>query len=78
MNSVLNQNLSARLPVSVVLNELDVDGLYKILKNSHSTVVFGKKMDFKAYGIDLEFSDEALMELAKRAHHGKNRSKGTA
>lgn len=65
-----------RLPVSVILNELDVDGLYKILKNSHSTVVFGKKMDFKAYGIDLEFSDEALFELAARAHMEKTGARG--
>lgn len=65
-----------RLPVSVILNELDVDGLYKILKNSHSTVVFGKKMDFKAYGIDLEFSDEALFELATRAHMEKTGARG--
>jgi endopeptidase Clp ATP-binding regulatory subunit ClpX len=65
-----------RLPVSVILNELDVDGLYKILKNSHSTVVFGKKMDFKAYGIDLDFSDEVLMELAKRAHLEKTGARG--
>ncbi len=65
-----------RLPVSVVLNELNVDGLYKILKNSHSTVVFGKKMDFKAYGIDLDFSDEALLELATRAHLEKTGARG--
>lgn len=65
-----------RLPVSIVLNELDITGLYNILKNSHSTVVFGKKMDFKAYGIDLDFSDEALMELAKRAHLEKTGARG--
>ena len=65
-----------RLPVSVILNELDVDGLYKILKNSYSTVVFGKKMDFKAYGIDLEFSDDALFELATRAHMEKTGARG--
>lgn len=65
-----------RLPVSVVLNELDVEGLYRILKNNHSTVVFGKKMDFKAYGIDLDFSDEALMELAGRAHMEKTGARG--
>lgn len=65
-----------RLPVSVVLNELDINGLYKILKNSHSTVVFGKKMDFKAYGIDLDFSDDALMELATRAYMEKTGARG--
>ena len=33
-------------------------------------------MDFKAYGIDLEFSDEALMELATRAHKEKTGARG--
>lgn len=65
-----------RLPVYIVLNELDVNGLYKILKNRYSTVVLGKKMDFKAYGIDLEFSDEALMELAGRAYDEKTGARG--
>jgi len=65
-----------RLPVTVILNELDVDGLFQILKNSHSTVVYGKKMDFKAYGIDLDFSDDALMELARMAHLEKTGARG--
>ena len=65
-----------RLPVSVVLNELDVDGLYKILQNRFSTVVLGKKLDFLAYGIDLNFSDEALYELALRAHREKTGARG--
>ncbi|NLV67024.1 MAG: AAA domain-containing protein [Spirochaetes bacterium] len=65
-----------RLPVYVVLNELDVDGLYKILKNRFSTVILGKKMDFLAYGIDLDFTDEALYELAVRAHREKTGARG--
>lgn len=65
-----------RLPVYVVLNELDVDGLYKILKNPYSTVILGKKLDFMAYGIELNFSDETLMELAKRAHLEKTGARG--
>ena len=65
-----------RLPVYVVLNDLDEDGLYKILKNKYSTVVLGKKLDFKAYGIDLEFSDEALRILAKRAIQEKTGARG--
>ena len=65
-----------RLPVSIILNELDVNGLYKILKNNHSTVVFGKKMDFKAYGIELDFSDDALMILALRAQEEKTGARG--
>jgi len=65
-----------RLPVYVVLNDLHEDGLYKILKNRYSTVVIGKKMDFKAYGIDLEFSDEALKIVARRAHQEKTGARG--
>lgn len=65
-----------RLPVYVVLNELDVEGLFKILKNRFSTVVLGKKMDFLAYGIKLGFTDDALMELAKRAYQEKTGARG--
>lgn len=65
-----------RLPVYIVLNELNVSGLYKILKNRYSTVVLGKKMDFKSYGIDLDFSDDALMELAGRAYNEKTGARG--
>ncbi|TFH43751.1 MAG: ATPase, partial [Chrysiogenales bacterium] len=65
-----------RLPVYVVLNALDVEGLYKILKNKHSTVVLGKKMDFRSYGIELDFSDEALRLLAEKAHSEKTGSRG--
>ncbi len=65
-----------RLPVYVLLNELDVNGLYKILKNEHSTVVLGKKMDFRAYDIELNFTDDALMELAERAHREKTGARG--
>ena len=65
-----------RLPVYVVLNELDVEGLFKILKNRFSSVVLGKKMDFLAYGIKLDFTDDALMELAKKAHQEKTGARG--
>ncbi len=65
-----------RLPVYVVLNDLDVDGLYKILKNKFSTVINGKKLDFQAYDIDLEFTDEALRILAERAYKEKTGARG--
>lgn len=65
-----------RLPVSMVLNELDEKGLYRILKNDFSTVVLGKKMDFKSYGIDLTFTDDALKILAERAYKEKTGARG--
>ncbi len=65
-----------RLPVYVVLNNLGTEGLFKILKNSHSTVVLGKKLDFRAYEIDLNFTDDALNILAERAHREKTGARG--
>jgi endopeptidase Clp ATP-binding regulatory subunit ClpX len=65
-----------RLPVYVVLNELDADGLFKILKNPYSSVVMGKRLDFKSYGIDITFSDEALGILAERAYREKTGARG--
>lgn len=65
-----------RLPVTVLLNELDEDGLYKILKNKYSSVVLGKKLDFRSYGIDLDFTDEALKMLAHKAHLEKTGARG--
>ncbi|MBN2038692.1 MAG: AAA family ATPase [Spirochaetes bacterium] len=65
-----------RLPVTVLLNELNEEGLFKILKNKYSSVVLGKKMDFKAYGIDLDFTDDALRILAKRAYDEKTGARG--
>jgi endopeptidase Clp ATP-binding regulatory subunit ClpX len=56
-----------RLPVNVILNDVDETALYKILTNKYSSVVNGKKMDFKSYGIDIEFTDEAFKIFSKRA-----------
>ncbi len=57
-----------RLPVIAQLHELDAEALYDILKNPNSAVIQGKQRDFAAYGIKLEFTDEALREIARRAH----------
>ncbi|MFU8818711.1 MAG: AAA family ATPase [Desulfurivibrio sp.] len=56
-----------RLPVLAVLDELSEDDLYQILSNPNSSVVVSKKQDFKAYGIELRFEDEALRRLAQLA-----------
>lgn len=56
-----------RLPVIACLSELSIKDLYEILLNPNSSVVLGKKLDFLAYSIRIQFSDEALMEIARRA-----------
>ena len=65
-----------RLPVISRLKELGVDGLYQILQNPRSAVVSGKKRDFLAYGIELDFEDDALHEIAQRADREKTGARG--
>ncbi|MDZ7346632.1 MAG: AAA family ATPase [candidate division KSB1 bacterium] len=65
-----------RLPVVVVMNSLDVEGLYRILRNPKSDIILGKKFDFKAYGIDLEFEDDALRRIAELAYQEHTGARG--
>jgi ATP-dependent Clp protease ATP-binding subunit ClpX len=65
-----------RLPVSVVLEELSIDDLYQILKNLNNPIIRSKKRDFKCYGIDILFEDEALQLLAQKAYEEKTGARG--
>ena len=56
-----------------VFEHLETEDLYKILRNPKSPIIIGKKRDFKAYGIDLQFEDEALHRIAENACTGKDR-----
>ena len=56
-----------RLPVRAVLEPLDENDLYEILKNPSNPIILGKKLDFDAYGIDIKFDDQALRLLARDA-----------
>jgi endopeptidase Clp ATP-binding regulatory subunit ClpX len=56
-----------RLPVRTVLDPLDENDLYEILKNPSNPIIIGKKLDFDAYGIDVKFDDQALRLLARDA-----------
>ncbi len=65
-----------RLPVVARLDELGVNELYEILMNPNSSVVVGKKLDFLAYSIRIQFSDEALMEIAGKAAQEQTGARG--
>jgi endopeptidase Clp ATP-binding regulatory subunit ClpX len=67
-----------RLPVTVVLDPLSEQDLFAILRNPNCPVIQGKKADFKAYGIDLHFEDEALRKLAALAHRQHTGARGLA
>ena len=55
-----------RLPVRVVLDKLNVEDLYNILKRSEGSVVKQYESSFHAFGIDLIFSDEGLRAIAEK------------
>ena len=65
-----------RLPVLTVFEHLEVEDLYKILRNPKSPIVIGKKRDFKAYGIHLQFEEEALRRIAENASQERTGARG--
>jgi len=65
-----------RLPVVTVFEHLEVADLYNILRNPKSPIIIGKKRDFKAYGIDLQFEDEALRRIAENAFLERTGARG--
>jgi endopeptidase Clp ATP-binding regulatory subunit ClpX len=65
-----------RLPVTTVLEKLEVSDLYAILKNPNNPIILGKKKDFKSYGVDIQFEEESLHELAVRAYEEKIGARG--
>ena len=65
-----------RLPVIAVLHPLEIEDLYEILKNPNNPIILGKKEDFRSYGIDIKFTDEALHLLAEMAYAEKTGARG--
>ncbi|MCK8603265.1 AAA family ATPase [Desulfoferrobacter suflitae] len=65
-----------RLPVIATLQVLQVEDLYQILKNPNNPIILGKKEDFRSYGIDIKFEDEALYLLAQMAYEEKTGARG--
>jgi ATP-dependent Clp protease ATP-binding subunit ClpX len=65
-----------RLPVIAVLQELTADDLYAILQNPNNPIITSKKRDFRAYGIDITFEDQALRKLAEQAASEKTGARG--
>ena len=65
-----------RLPVTAVFEKLEVEDLFAILKNPNNPIILGKKKDFKSYGIDIQFEEEALYGLAVKAFEEKTGARG--
>ena len=65
-----------RLPVAAIFEQLEVQDLYDILKNPHSPIITSKKKDFRSYGIDLKFEDQALWKMAHMAYQQQTGARG--
>lgn len=65
-----------RLPVIGVLEELSEEDFYEILANPNSSIVVAKKQDFRVYGVNLQFEDAALREIARLAKLERTGARG--
>lgn len=67
-----------RLPVRVVCYELSPEDLYNILKYSEGSIIKQYVRAFKAYGIDVMFSEGSLRRIAEKAHEEKTGARALA
>jgi len=65
-----------RLPVVVNLHSLDESALVDILKKPKNAITKQFKKLFEIDGVELEFEDEALIEVARRAIENKTGARG--
>jgi endopeptidase Clp ATP-binding regulatory subunit ClpX len=63
----LESEFVGRLPVKTFLDDLDADDMYRILTESKSSILNQYKRDFASYGIELDFTEEALRSIAEKA-----------
>ncbi len=65
-----------RLPVNALLEELDEDALVQILTKPKNAITKQYQKLFEFDGIELEFEEEALLEVAKTAINKKTGARG--
>jgi len=65
-----------RLPVRVACSALGVDDLYAILKQSEGSLVHQYEEAFRAYGIEVMFTDDGLRAVAKLAAEEQTGARG--
>jgi len=65
-----------RLPVRVACDPLTSDDLAEILLNAEDNLLRQYEQDFKGYGIDFQMTQEAVREIAGRAHSEKTGARG--
>jgi len=65
-----------RLPMIATLNELDVDALVRILKEPKNALVKQYAKLFEMEGVELQFRNDALREVARLAKERKTGARG--
>lgn len=65
-----------RLPVVVGLDELDENALVKILTEPKNSIIKQYNLMFKIDGINIEFSEDAIQAIAKKAMELKTGARG--
>jgi ATP-dependent Clp protease ATP-binding subunit ClpX len=68
--------LVGRLPVIAVLDVLSVDDLIKILREPKNAIIKQYQTMLKMDGVSLEFDDEAIDAIARKAHKQKTGARG--
>ncbi|HEV3271291.1 MAG TPA: AAA family ATPase [Candidatus Methylacidiphilales bacterium] len=65
-----------RLPVRVACSALQVDDLFAILKQSEGSLIHQYEESFRAYGIEVMFTDDGLRAMARLAAEEQTGARG--
>ncbi|HBD07974.1 MAG TPA: hypothetical protein DCZ69_06900 [Syntrophobacteraceae bacterium] len=72
----MERQLMGRFPVKVMYDQLTTQDLKDIMTRSADSVLLAYTNDLKAWAIDLEFTDGALTEVARRAEQEGTGARG--
>jgi len=72
----MERQLMGRFPIRAVYDQLTVEDLKDIMLRSEDSPSRAYVNDLKAWGIDLTFTDEALLEVARRAEQERTGARG--
>ncbi len=65
-----------RVPIGVSLQGLDEDALVKVLTEPKNAIIKQYERLFEMDGVELKFEDDAIREIAKKAHERKTGARG--
>ena len=65
-----------RVPIGVSLQGLDEDALVRVLTEPKNAIIKQYERLFEMDGVDLKFEDDAIREIAKKAHERKTGARG--